>query len=58
MNGRKAIGAELKPSYFAQAKKNVLFTIEHGWTEKSDQETLFADQEDEEEPDQDVSRGL
>lgn len=31
VNGRKGIGVELKPSYFQQAKRNLLDVVENGW---------------------------
>ena len=45
MNGRKGLGVELKPSYYRQAQKNIAFTLEHGWTEASDQEEMFSEDE-------------
>lgn len=41
-NGRRAIGCELKPSYFAQAVKNVENVAANGWNDIP-QEELFAD---------------
>jgi DNA modification methylase len=46
MNGRKGLGVELKPSYYKQSQKNVAYTLEHGWTEASDQEKLFSSEEE------------
>lgn len=43
MNGRKAIGAELKPSYFRQAVKNLDHVIEYGWGDVDNQEQLFSE---------------
>jgi len=40
--GRRAIGCELKPSYYRQMVKNV---ESNPWYEKSDQQDMFADQE-------------
>lgn len=34
VNGRRGIGAELKPSYYKQALKNVRECAEHGWVEE------------------------
>jgi hypothetical protein len=49
---RRAIGMELKSSYYRQAVKNVEHTLEHNsWVESSDQEELFED-EDEAETDE------
>lgn len=43
LSGRKAIGAELKPSYYRQAVKNVRIAIEqNGFVQKDDQADLFA----------------
>jgi len=43
LSGRKAIGAELKPSYYRQAVKNVRIAIEqNGFVQADDQEDLFA----------------
>jgi DNA modification methylase len=58
MNGRKGLGVELKPSYYKQSQKNVAYTLEHGWTEASDQEQLFAPDEIEEEMDIAVVDGV
>jgi hypothetical protein len=41
-NGRRAIGIELKPSYFRQAIKNVEATLANGWGDVP-QESLFDD---------------
>lgn len=38
-NGRRAIGIELKPSYYEQAKRNVAAALRE-WTESSDQMTI------------------
>lgn len=48
MNGRNAIGAELKPSYFRQAKKNIVETLKNGFGYEDDQAELFGDLEDDE----------
>lgn len=43
MAGRRGIGVELKPSYYAQAVKNVRHAAEHGgFVEEDDQADLFA----------------
>jgi DNA modification methylase len=43
LSGRKAIGAELKPSYYRQAVKNVRIAIEqNGFVQADDQADLFA----------------
>jgi hypothetical protein len=34
MNGRNALGIELKPSYFRQAQKNINHVLQHGWDEE------------------------
>lgn len=49
MNGRKAIGIELKPSYFTQAKRNLQEIAKNGWSEATDQIQLL-DTEELEEP--------
>ena len=41
MNGRRAIGVELKPSYFNQAKRNITSVMANGWGDEIDQDTLF-----------------
>jgi hypothetical protein len=43
-NGRRAIGCELKPSYFAQAVKNVDLVAAHGWDDIP-QEEMFSEEE-------------
>ena len=40
VNGRKAIGIELKPSYYRQAKANIARCLEHGWGSDTDQGQL------------------
>lgn len=45
MNNRRAIGAELKPSYFRQAKKNLDHVEANGWTDNSGQRSLIDDSE-------------
>jgi DNA modification methylase len=45
MNGRRGLGVELKPSYYRQAQKNIAYTIEHGWSDASDQEEMFSSEE-------------
>ena len=51
-NGRFGVGAELKVSYFAQAKKNVASVIKNnGWDDETNQEALeLADEDMEDEP--------
>ena len=44
MNGRRAIGAELKASYFRQAKKNIEQTLKNGYGYEEDQGELFEDE--------------
>lgn len=43
-NGRRAIGIELKPSYFRQATKNLAIVAERGLGDKELQSGLFDDQ--------------
>jgi hypothetical protein len=43
INGRKAIGAELKSSYFRQAAKNVAAASEGYRFEKVNEELMFDD---------------
>ena len=45
-NGRRAIGCELKPSYYRQALKNIASVLANGWGEDTDQENLFANEEE------------
>jgi DNA modification methylase len=49
-NGRRAIGVELKPSYYRQALVNLAEVVAHGLRNDDDQETLAFDQELEDEP--------
>jgi DNA modification methylase len=44
-NGRKAIGIELKPSYFLQMQRNVNECIAHGLNTATDQEEMFDPEE-------------
>lgn len=48
-NGRKAIGIELKPSYYRQAQRNIAETVKNsGWSESAMDTLPFeADQEEE-----------
>lgn len=49
INGRKALGAELKPTYYRQAVKNLEEAARHQW---GDEMPLFDDPEPREEPDE------
>lgn len=40
VNGRRAIGIELKPSYYRQAVRNIKAVLAHGWTDGSGQESF------------------
>lgn len=40
VHGRKAIGIELKPSYFRQAQRNIARVLVNGWGEEDNQDTL------------------
>lgn len=44
-NGRRGLGAELKPSYYRQAQKNIEMVLSNGWGE-GNQEDLFAEIEE------------
>lgn len=44
-NGRRAIGVELKPSYYRQAVKNIASVLEKGWGEPDNQESMFEAEE-------------
>jgi DNA modification methylase len=46
-NGRRAVGIELKPSYYRQALKNIEEILKYGWVDSSGQE-LMAYEEPEE----------
>jgi hypothetical protein len=46
MNGRRAIGAELKPSYYRQALKNIAYVMEHGWGGSEDDQSKMFTEED------------
>ena len=50
VNGRRAIGIELKPSYYRQAVKNIQRVLQNGWNDATDQEefALIEMAEDEE----------
>lgn len=46
-NGRRALGAELKPSYFRQSQKNITHVLKYGLDGESDQESIeYADVEE------------
>lgn len=45
-NGRRAVGCELKPSYYRQALKNIASVLANGWGESDDQDKLFAEAEE------------
>jgi DNA modification methylase len=58
MSGRRAIGCELKPSYFMQAVNNVEFVLANGWHDESGQEIMsYGDELIEEESFDDDSTG-
>jgi DNA modification methylase len=40
VNGRRAVGIELKPSYYRQAQRNIRAILASGWNEATDQELL------------------
>jgi DNA modification methylase len=45
VNGRKGAGIELKPSYFAQAKRNLAKVVADGYTWGREQVEMFVDDE-------------
>lgn len=46
VNGRRAIGCELKPSYYRQMKKNIAHCLAHGWGSDTGQGAFdFAEEE-------------
>lgn len=47
-NGRRAIGMELKPSYYSQAKRNLLKAYPSGWTDTTGQLSLLDESTDKE----------
>lgn len=49
VNGRKAIGIELKSSYYIQAQRNTAECIKNGWNDATDQTALFETELDEKE---------
>lgn len=53
-NGRRGVGAELKPSYFRQAVKNVALCSANGWNDDGQEVFSF---EAEEAPDEDADFG-
>lgn len=40
VNGRRAVGIELKPSYYRQAQRNIRAVLASGWNDSTDQELL------------------
>jgi DNA modification methylase len=40
MHDRKAIGIELKPSYYRQSLKNIAYALKHGWDEDKSMDSL------------------
>lgn len=48
-NGRRGLGAELKPSYYKQSQKNVSAVLANGWGECSDQLSLLGSSSESEE---------
>lgn len=38
VNGRRAVGIELKPSYYRQAQRNIRAVLASGWNDSTDQE--------------------
>ncbi len=56
MGGRRGIGAELKPSYYKQAKQNIASVLANGWGDGTDQEQIdFGEQDIETEEVDDAS---
>jgi len=49
VNGRRGIGAELKPSYFRQAERNIKACVDHGWGDETNQISMFGDEAEAEE---------
>lgn len=45
VNGRRAIGVELKPSYFRQCVKNIKNVLEHGWHEDDSNQAVMFEEE-------------
>jgi len=45
MANRLGMGAELKPSYYRQAVKNLRVAEQGRWIEETNEELLFADDE-------------